>query len=347
MGFRSRACGAVLGITLTSASAVYAETPTAALPTAAMKETARALMDEGHAKDSRGDHKGALESFLAADNLMHVPTTAMEVARQQIALGLLVDARDTILRVRRLPASAGEPRAFTAAREEAERVDEGLAPRIPALRISVTGASNAGSAKLTIDETPVPASILGVPFRVNPGRHVVSITEDDGGHAEATADVAEGDMKNVSLAIDRSGATRLAPEILADRASEGSPAPAETPPTPSNNPAQFWLRWGGAGVAVVGLGVGAVTGAISLSSGASAKKYCEGGQCPPPAWGELSTARSMATASNVAFVAAGLGLASFAASFLVGGPHGAPPSNTAARLKIWVGLGSAGAAGEF
>jgi hypothetical protein len=84
---RHRVFFTVVAFATTTAGALHASEPTAS-----EKETARGLMDEGHAKDDRGDHAGALESFRAADALMHVPTTGLEVGRQQVALKLLVAA---------------------------------------------------------------------------------------------------------------------------------------------------------------------------------------------------------------------------------------------------------------
>ena len=45
-------------------------------PSAADKETARALMNEGRTDRDKGDLKAAVKAFAAADALMHVPTTA-------------------------------------------------------------------------------------------------------------------------------------------------------------------------------------------------------------------------------------------------------------------------------
>src|SRR5262245_39056748 len=48
-------------------------------PTAAEKETARALVKSGREKRASGDLKGALADFQAAHAVMHVPTTGIEV----------------------------------------------------------------------------------------------------------------------------------------------------------------------------------------------------------------------------------------------------------------------------
>src|SRR4051794_22145874 len=73
-------------------------------PTASGKETARGLMTEARDLRDKNDLRGALSRFQAADAIMRVPTTGLEVARTEAALGLLVEARDTIHRVLAIPA---------------------------------------------------------------------------------------------------------------------------------------------------------------------------------------------------------------------------------------------------
>src|SRR5947207_9657736 len=66
----SRGCAAfVLALSLAVAS------PALAAPSAADRETARALVVEGKQRRDKGDLPGALESFKAADAIMRVPTT--------------------------------------------------------------------------------------------------------------------------------------------------------------------------------------------------------------------------------------------------------------------------------
>jgi hypothetical protein len=77
----------------------------AAEPTAADRETARTLLIDGREKLSAGDAKGALQSFQAAHAIMGVPTTGLDLARAQAALGDLVGARATALGVASPPAT--------------------------------------------------------------------------------------------------------------------------------------------------------------------------------------------------------------------------------------------------
>src|SRR5262249_29380095 len=110
-------------------------TALAAEPTAADKETARKFMAEAREKRAANDHKGALQAFQAADAIMHVPTTGLEVARTHAALGQLVEARENALRVARSTPEPDEPAPFKRAREEATQLVDDLGKRIPTITV--------------------------------------------------------------------------------------------------------------------------------------------------------------------------------------------------------------------
>ncbi len=107
---------------------------------AADRETARSLMDQGDDLRSKGDLKAALQRFQAATEIMHVPTTAIEVARTQASLGLLVEARDTLAQIMSSVPARGEPPQFRDARLEAQKLDASLEPRVPTVTVTVSGA---------------------------------------------------------------------------------------------------------------------------------------------------------------------------------------------------------------
>src|SRR5581483_5789021 len=139
-------------------------------PTAVEKETARNLMQEGRDLRDNKDLKGALQRFQAADQIMGVPTTGYEVASTQVALGLLVEARETLARVARIPVQAKEPAPFKEARKKAEELDSTLDARIPAVTVTVKGGVGA---KLAVDDIAVPPAMIGLPLRINPGHHTI------------------------------------------------------------------------------------------------------------------------------------------------------------------------------
>jgi hypothetical protein len=313
-----------------------------AAPTPEEKETARTMMDAGHAQRDAGDHKAALALFDGADAIMHVPTTGLEVAREYMALGQLVEARDAIQRVIRSPKGEDEPDVFREARNKAAALDDELAKRIPAVRIIASGAPEDAPMQVMVDGQPVPVAALIAPFRVNPGHHVVvaTVASTD---VRQEVDVTEGQTVSVTLAFPSSP-----PAAEADASSSSEPR-AEGGGASSAVP---WLRWGGVGLAAAGIGVGAVTGAMSLSSTSSAKGLCVNNNCPPASWSDIDSAHTTATVSTVAFCAAGVGAALVVISLFID-PHSGSASPTAASAKIhvrpapWIGLGGSGIVGTF
>src|SRR5262249_54086581 len=127
-----------------------------AQPTAADRETARTLMEQGDKAYDSKDYASALKSYVAADALVSLTTTGIWVARTQMALGQLVEARDTALRVTRIPKAQGESATRAAARTEAEQLVQSLATRIPSLSVSVQGATAGATVALTVDGAAVP-----------------------------------------------------------------------------------------------------------------------------------------------------------------------------------------------
>jgi hypothetical protein len=83
----------------------------------------------------KGDLKGALEQFKAAHALVGSPLTGLELARAYIALGKLVEARETLLTVGRIPTRAEETANSANARKDSAQLASQLASRIPRLTV--------------------------------------------------------------------------------------------------------------------------------------------------------------------------------------------------------------------
>ena len=98
-----------LTMTATAVATLLAAPGASAQVSAADRETARSAMQEGRDLRDKGDLKGALQRFKTADDIMHVPTTSLEVARAQVALGLLIEALDTIAAIRKTHAARRRP----------------------------------------------------------------------------------------------------------------------------------------------------------------------------------------------------------------------------------------------
>jgi hypothetical protein len=322
-------------------------------PSAADKETARGLMNEGRADRDKGDLKAALKAFAAADALMHVPTTGIELAKAQVAVAQLVEARDTALRVTRIPEKPNEPAPFKAARDAAAQLNDDLGARIPSLTINVKNVPDGTTATVDIDGSSVPAEMLGQPRKLDPGHHVITAKA---GTAEGKqeVDVAEKDSKEVTV------------ELPAQTAATTDTKPDETAP-PADQPAESSggnkvMIWGGFGLAGAGLIAGSITGILAISKASSIKgsSACQnlGGteDCNPSENSDLSSGKTEATISTVSFIVAGVGAAIGVTGFFVGGGSApaakpadapAPSDQSSMRIVPWIGLGSAGVHGTF
>src|SRR5262245_53464167 len=108
MAFRfSRSCVTVFARIAAVASVALSSALAVAAPSAQDRERARTFMDLGDDKAAAGDLEGALKAYQAADGIMGVPTTGLEVGRALEKLGRLIEARDAFVRVARFPREAG------------------------------------------------------------------------------------------------------------------------------------------------------------------------------------------------------------------------------------------------
>jgi hypothetical protein len=311
-----------------------------AAPTAAQRETARRLMDEGKERMRAGEKERAVEAYQKAHDLMHVPTTGMALARAQLSVGHLVEARDVALEVVRMVRENGEPKVFEKSRRDARELEASVKPRIPTVRIVIKGGP---ATRVTVDGTEVAPLLLGEPVAMNPGNHVIIAKNADGTEKRADVQLEERDAKEVALALP-------VPVPAVIEATSTKPKPAPPPPPREDErtmPANI-LIFGGFGVAVAGLAVGGVTGALALSKAGEVKGQCENNICDPAAKGALDSASSLATISTIGFAVAGAGAVCGVVGLLL--PRTKTESalqSTEGRAAVWVGPGSIGVRGSF
>lgn len=217
-------------------------------PSAADKETARALHVGGRAKLAAGEVKAALESFQAAHAIMKVPTTGLDVARAQAALGLLIEARDTALEVTRLPSSATEPEAFTDARAEAAKLADELGGRISSIVVRVRGLPANARASIRVDGAEIPTEALTLPRKANPGAHVLEVATSGVAGVKRVVTLREGEAQGVEIS--------LSPPNAPGPPSRGEPrAIALGVPARRSGHTWAWVA-GGVGIAALGVGIG-------------------------------------------------------------------------------------------
>jgi len=312
--FTRGAFSAVALASILSTSAAWAG------PTASDRETARMYMAEGRAKRDANDLKASLRAFEAADAIMHVPTTSLEVARTQAMLGLLVEARDRALQVARSSPRPGEPTPFVEARAAAEKLAADLEARIPSIRVTVVHPPP--GLTVSIDGAALPAIAIGLGRKLDPGNHVI-VARAAGTSRTIDVQVLERESKEVPIDL---GVPETSPAAEPTNAGVSAPPTSSERARPSRGP---WLGLGIVGLSLGGVGVvlGAVTGAMSISQTNAIKSQCLAGVCPAKlsdgsdAATALSNARTLAALSDVGFIAGGVLAAAGIALVVVGSVH--------------------------
>jgi hypothetical protein len=313
---------AVAAVAFTLSSQALAE------PTQQEKEQARTFMEDGDKKRDNGDLPGALEKYKAADAIMNVPTTALEVARAQASLFQLVEARDTLTRIAKTPPKKDEPPPFTQARKTAEQMAIEIGARIPTLQINVTGGD---SPQVTIDGEAVPVAALAQPRKMNPGKHLI-LAHSGANEKKEEVNLSERETRTVSL--DFGGGGGGSGDVVVN-GSSGSALPKV-------------LIFGGFGLAIVGVGVGTVTGLMSISKTNELKDQCPNGLCASDKQGDIDSAKGLGNISTIAFIAGGVGVAAGVVGLVLsGGSKKEEPPPAAARVRPVLGPGYGGLAGVF
>lgn len=301
-------------------------------PTAADRETARALMKQGTAARDAGRLDEALKNFEAADAIMRVPTTGYEVAKTRAALGRLIDARDVVLGIARAPAQANEPQPFVEARTAAQKLSDDLEGRIPSVKINVKGATDP---QVRVDGGLLPKALVGLPRKLDPGKHTIDVKAVEGNRS-MVIEVFERETKEMTIDLAAPASADVVVKPLDVSALDAGSKPAR-------GPVPLVLMIGGYSAAVIGGVIGGITGAMSISQTNAIKTACGGNACPPSKQGEIDGANSLATVSTIAIIAGGVG----AAIGVTGTVLFFSSSERQAVLRGTIGVGSIGIEGQF
>jgi hypothetical protein len=291
-------------------------------PTAAERETARSLLFSGREKRKSGQVKASLADFEKAHAMMRVPTTALDLGKTQQSLGMLVEARASFLEATRHAPQASDPPAFKRARREAKQLAEEITPKLATLTLTVSSGAH-----VKIDDAEISSSSVGVPLKVNPGKHEI-VASLGGEEKRATVDLAEGEGSSVDLVFAGVPPPPPAPQ---------APQPIATQST--TNP----LVWVGLATAGVGTAVGVTTGLMAFSVTNDVESRCAAGRCPPPTHSDIDRGRTLGTISTISFIVAGVGAAVLVYGLLTPSRTPAPATSGHARST----LGSLGVDGRF
>ena len=325
--------GAVVLASLAVAVVAQAE------PSPAARETARSLMDRGYERMKKGETSGALEDFKGADAIMRVTSTGLAVGQALEKLGRLVDARDKYLEVARVPPKPGESNQIRDARAQADKLQGQVAERIPSIKFEVAGLPATVQPTVKVDSEVLDATTLTLPWKVDPGKHVV--VGSAAGFNDLALDVvlAEREQKTLTLTFVAVPKTALLPKQVVK-----TPL---LPPPPEKHGFSAFL-WAGIGVTTLGVAAGSVTGVMSLGAVADAKANCPGNVCPETERDTIDNARLLAHLSTGSFALGGLGLGLLGYGLFDSGVFGGDrDAKTAFTVEPLVGPGSFALRGTF
>jgi len=248
-------------------------------PSAAQKTTARNLLLDCREKVTKKDLQAALKSCQGAHAIMGVPSTGLDLAKVQELVGQLVEARETALEVVRFDNAANNP-TFTTAQQEAQQLAASLATRIPSLVLNVSGPAEDTDVTIRVDKDDVPPAAFSLPYKVNPGSHLVVVFAKGFEKIEQTVAVQERQTKTLDLKL-----ARVAPSAESATVAEYEPAGKDKPTGGSSKGVPTWA-WIAGGVGVAGVAVAIVGGLKFSGIQAQVANDCPANQCRP----ELSPA---------------------------------------------------------
>lgn len=274
------------GLATTTAEPAWAQ-PAPAQPSEKEKERARELMAQGRELRDKNDLTGAIKSFQGAHDIMHVTTTAYELAKTQQLANLLVEAHETIVMLRAIPSTPSDPEPFKEARVKADALDKEILEKMPALKISVTSSDPKITPTITVDNQPASTD---APRKVNPGKHVV-VAKGGGAEASSEVSVNPGETKAVDLRLETKSSIAVS-----------TPTETKKGPVPL-------VSWIGFGVGAAGLVVGSITGVMAFSQKSDIDAKCPDKKCKEENRADLDSANDIAMISNVGFIVAGVGAA--------------------------------------
>lgn len=291
----------ILGVLL-AAAPVAADEP-------ADRDAARKAAVDGLERFRNEDYRGAIERLAAAEALFHAPPHLLYMARAHAALGeygkayaLLVDALMEAL-------AENAPAAFRDAQVAARTELSALEPRVAGVRVELEGPTS--DVQIFVDDEQFALERLAYVIPLPPGNHVIRATRGTAAARQVVTITANGPPVPV----------RLAPT------EEAPPPPPPLHPAPARNgtsqdggtsgPLVAGLVVGGVGI--VGLTVGTITGAMTLSRADDIKSRCTSeGQCFANEESEIDSAKTLGTVSTIGFIAGGVSLALGATLMVVG-----------------------------
>ncbi len=292
------------------------------------------LAAEGLAAYKSGNYNDALSHFERAFEITHLPALAVHMARANVKLGHLVSALAIYRQTIQLGDGIGDADVQARARADAQVELNALTPRIPRIRITVTGVPST-SATVFVDGTKVPTESFAAGWLVDPGQHTV-VAWNGKETVRKLATVVEGELAEIQLSFVPA---MVAEETQPKRQSQGVEMSNGKAPTLA------WVSYGAGGVGLLVAGVATIGATLNrhYANETGCNREPRGSTCDEAAVNRYSTFRTIAVVSfytGVAGVVAGT-------AFYFAAPHQKKSRDAKRHVLPWLGLESAGIEGSF
>jgi hypothetical protein len=289
--------------------------------TAADRDAARALAEEGYSALNSQQFDIAEDRFRRADGLVHAPTFVVNEGRALVGLGRFVEAQERFQLVLSEGVAENAPVVWKNAFNDAAKLLEEVKPKIGWLTISVANAANA---EVKIDGLSLPQAAFDVRRASNPGTREIMATANGFESQKLQVDLDEGAERTLNITfkpLKTAISPKTEPMLIAD------------PRTPVHDqgtrPKSAYVALGIGGL---GIAIGTVTGVLALRKRSELRAVCQSGACPPSAESNINAYHSLGLVSGLGF---GLGLAAATTGVVLlqlGGQ--AKQSETAQRLSL-------------
>lgn len=288
----------------------------------ASRTAARAMGTSGVEAYQAGNYQEASDRLEKAYAIARVPSLGLWSARSLRKLGKLVEAADRYLETVSLQVPEGDYVIQKQAQTDATRELKELKPRIPVLNIQVKGAT-AAEVAVSVDGTPLAATLVTEPRLVNPGEHRVEGTH---GTDRANATVTVEEAKSATAVLDFTVTASGGPAVESDGGGGG----------PYRLLGFIALGVGGAGIVTGGIaGILAIDKKGTIDNSAA----CEGNRCSDK--GLVDSYGTLRTVSSIGLIAGAI-IAGSGVALVFGSGSKKEPSAAA-----YVGPGSVGVRGRF
>ncbi len=287
----------------------------AAAPTPSDSAAAQALFDQAKALMAKGNYQEACPKLEESQRLDPTSGTLINLADCYEKTSKLASAWSTFLDAATAADASGKTERAQVARERAAA----LVPVLPRLAIVVPEDAAVPGMEIVRDRVVVGRPQWGEAIPTDPGTHQVTASAPRKQSWSATVEVpVEGQTVTLTIPPLEDSGDSAAKTDSADQKPGHAPPPGPILPRAAESSpplgTQHVLALVAGGLGLVGVGVGSVYGAISLSKSNEADKYCDGSGCRSHKGVDLrDDALSAGNVSTVAFIVGAVGLAGGAA----------------------------------